>query len=163
MIHFRQDPLITKHFAETGGSFTHTYKGIEYNITPNIVGALNKELVQSISTRLRKLYPPPPPPMKMGRKGKANDAGAPGHDDRKVEVITDEMIIQREIKRLATTEVMVEDKLNYPRVFMKLLSQPHLALEERRMIPEEKVELYMYVDESVGYNDNDKEIGRAHV
>ena len=156
MIHFRQDPLITKHFAETGGSFTHTYKGIEYNITPNIVGALNKELVQSISTRLRKLYPPPPPPMRMGRKGKANDSGAPGFDDRKVEVITDEMIIQREIKRLATTEVMVEDKLNYPRVFMKLLSQPHLALEEKRMIPEEKVELYMYVDESTGYNDNDK-------
>ena len=155
MIHFRQDPLITKHFAETGGSFTHTYKGIEYNITPNIVGALNKELIQSISTRLRKLYPPESRPIKRRGEGKADESGAPGYDDRTVKVITDEMIIHRELKRLATKEVLVEDKLHYPRVFMKLLSQPHLALEEKRLVPETITELYMYVDESVGYNSQD--------
>jgi hypothetical protein len=156
-MHFRQDPLITRHFEETEGKFTHTYKGIEYTITPNIVNALNQELIQSISTRLRKLYPPPPSKVKsVGRKGKAGDqAKAPGFDDRTVKKTDKEILIERELKRLATTEVLVEDKLNYPRVFMKLLSQPHLALEEKRLVPDEKTELYLYVDAAVGYNNRD--------
>ena len=155
-MHFRQDPLITRHFEETEGKFTHTYKGIEYNITPNIVNALNKELIQSISTRLRKLYPPQPKPVKVKRGGgRASAAGAPGFDDRSVKKTAKEILIERELKRLATTEFLVEDKLHYPRVFMKLLSQPHLALEEKRLVPDEKTELYLYVDEAVGYNSKD--------
>ena len=156
-MHFRQDPLITKHFMETEGKFTHTYKGIEYTITPDTVGLLDEKTIQSVSTRLRKLYPPPPPKFKpIGRKGKARgELKAPGFDDRTVKKTAKEILIERELKRLATTEVLVEDKLNYPRVFMKLLSQPHLALEEKRLVPDEKVELYLYVDESVGYNQKD--------
>ena len=155
-MHFRQDPLITRHFKETEDKFTHTYKGIEYNITPNIVNALNKELIQSISTRLRRMYPPKPKPVSQKRdRGKADSSGAPGFDDRVVEKTVKEILIEKELKRLATTEVLVEDKLNYPRVFMKLLSQPHLALEEKRLVPEDKTELYLYVDESVGYNQKD--------
>ena len=156
-MHFRQDPLITRHFKETEGKFTHTYKGEEYTITPNIVNALNEELIQSISTRLRKLYPPPPSNARpVGRRGKAGgEQKAPGFDDRTVKKTAKEILIERELKRLATTEVMVEDKLHYPRVFMKLLSQPHLALEEKRLVPDEKTELYLYVDAAVGYNNRD--------
>jgi hypothetical protein len=156
-MHFRQDPLITKHFEETEGKFTHIYKGIEYTITPNIVNALNEELIQSISTRLRKLYPPPPSNARPTRgKGKAGgQQKAPGFDDRTVKKTAKEILIERELKRLATTEFLVEDKLNYPRVFMKLLSQPHLALEEKRLVPDEKTELYLYVDAAVGYNNRD--------
>jgi hypothetical protein len=146
-----------KHFMETEGKFTHTYKGIEYTITPNIVNALNKELIQSISTRLRKLYPPPPslPKPTRGEGKTRGEQKAKGFDDRAVKKTSKEILIERELKRLATTEVLVEDKLNYPKVFMKLLSQPHLALEEKRLVPDEKVELYLYVDESVGYNQKD--------
>jgi len=156
-MHFRQDPLITKHFTETGGSFTHKYLGIECTVTPENVNNFNEQFIQSLSTRLRKLYPPPPQKAKAPRgQGKAGSKEkAPGFDDRTVEQITKEALIERELKRLATTEVMVEDKLNYPRVFMKLLSQPHLALEEKRLVPEEKTDLYLYVDQSVGYNGKD--------
>ena len=155
-MHFRQDPLITRHLMETGGRFTHTYKGEEYDISSNTVGLLDEQTLQSVSTRLRKLYPPPPSKARSVRgKGKAKSNGAPGFDDRTVEQINKEILIERELKRLSTTEVLVEDKLNYPRVFMKLLSQPHLALEEKRLVPDEKVELYLYVDSSVGYNSRD--------
>lgn len=155
-MHFRQDPLITRHLMETDGSFTHKYKGEEYTITPSTVGLLDSKTLQSISTRLRKLYPPPPQPTRTRRgQGEASSIKAPGYDDRTVEKTAEEILIERELKRLATTEIMVEDKLNYPRVFMKLLSQPHLALEEKRLVPEEKTELYLYVDQSVGYNPKD--------
>jgi len=156
-MHFRQDPLITKHLGETGGEFTHKYNGKEYTITPNTVGLLDEKTIQSVSTRLRKLYPPPPRSISQKRgKGKADGAEkAPGFDDRTVEKTAKEILIERELKRLATTEVLVEDKLHYPRVFMKLLSQPHLALEEKRLVPDEKTELYLYVDPSVGYNQKD--------
>jgi hypothetical protein len=156
-MHFRQDPLITKHLGETGGEFTHKYNGKEYTITPNTVGLLDEKTLQSVSTRLRKLYPPPPKPVSQRRgKGKADGAEkAPGFDDRTVKKTDKEILIERELKRLATTEVIVEDKLHYPRVFMKLLSQPHLALEEKRLVPDEKTELYLYVDAAVGYNNRD--------
>lgn len=156
-MHFRQDPLITRHLKETDGSFTHKYDGKEYTITPDTVKQLDEKTLQSLSTRLRKLYPPPPIPIKPRRgKGKASgNQKAPGFDDREVKRTEEEILIERELKRLATTEVMVEDKLNYPRVFMKLLSQPHLALEEKRLVPDEKTELYLYVDASVGYNPKD--------
>jgi len=157
IMHFRQDSLITKHFLETEGKFTHTYKGIEYTITPDTVGLLDEKTIQSVSTRLRKLYPPPPSVARPTRgKGKAGgQVKAPGFDDRTVEQMNKEALIERELKRLATTEVLVEDKLHYPRVFMKLLSQPHLALEEKRLVPDDKTELYLYVDSSVGYNQKD--------
>jgi hypothetical protein len=155
-MHFRQDPLITKHLSETGGSFTHRYNGTDYLINPDTVGSLNEKTLQSISTRLRKLYPPPPPTIKRKKGGgKAQDKGAPGYDDRMVKKDTKEILIERELRRIATKEYLVEDKLNYPRVFMKLLSQPHLALEEKRLVPETKTELYLYVDEAVGYNSKD--------
>ena len=156
-MHFRQDPLITRHLVETGGSFTHRYNTEEYIVTPSTVGLLDEKTLQSISTRLRKLYPPPPQPRRTPRgQGKAGSKEkAPGFDSREVRKTTKEALIEKELKRIATTEIMVEDKLNYPRVFMKLLSQPHLALEEKRLVPEEKTDLYLYVDQSVGYNGKD--------
>lgn len=140
----------------TDGQFTHKYNGMEYTVTPDTVRTYNPQFLQSLSTRLRKLYPPPPAPMRRGGRGKASgEEKAPGHDDRVVKQTTREALIEKELKRLATTEILVEDKLHYPRVFMKLLSQPHLALEEKRLVPEEKTELYMYIDLSTGYNSKD--------
>lgn len=156
MPHFRQDPLIQTHLQVSKGSFIHTYKGAEYQITSDIIDDLPDEVVQSLSTRLSKIYPrPKPKPKPVRGKGKASSSGSPGTDEREVIKDNKELIIERELRRLATTEVLVEDKLNYPRVFMKLLSQPHLALEEKRLVPEDIRDLYMYVDESVGYNDKD--------
>ena len=155
-MHFRQDPLITRHLAETGGSFTHKYNGHEYTVQPDTLGLLDEKTLQSLSTRLRKMYPPEFKPVRRSiSKGKADASGSPGFDDRTVKKTNKEILIENELKRLSTTEVLVEDKLNYPRVFMKLLSQPHLALEEKRLVPEDKTELYLYVDESVGYNGKD--------
>lgn len=155
MAHFRQDPLIDKHLDAEGGSFKYKFKGQEYEINQDTIDSLSSELIQSLSTMLSKMYPKAKIPKKVKGEGKADETKQRGHDDRKVAKTNQEELIKKELKRLATTEFMIEDKLNYPRVFMKLLSQPHLALEEKRLTVDEKVELYMYVDESVGYNRKD--------
>ena len=160
MPHFRQDPLISRHLVETKGEFTHKFKGEEYTVNPDNIDDLSDEMIQSLSTRLSKLYPRKLKPKKVpiptaGKGASTKDSKTPGFDKKSVEEINKEKLIERELKRLATTEILVEDKLHYPRVFMKLLSQPHLALEEKRMVPDEKVELYLYIDAAVSYNNND--------
>ena len=159
MPHFRQDPLIAKHLEVTTGSFTHRYKGKEYEIKSNTIDSLTDEMIQSLSTRLSKLYPTKkkvPRPKQGSSNDGASDIKLPGQDAREVNEIITERLIEKELKRLATVEFLVEDKLHYPRVFMKLLSQPHLALEEKRLVTDEKQELYLYVDRSVGYNEKDR-------
>lgn len=155
MIHFRQDPLINKHLETTGGSFTHVYKGKEFTVTKDTVGDFDRQLLQSLATRLRRQYPPQSK-VKLRSSGIAtNQEKNEGTDDRVNKSITTEKLIETELRRLATVEQMVEDRLNYPRVFRRLISQPHLAFEERKLVPETKTELYMYVDLSTGYNSED--------
>ena len=156
MIHFRQDPLINQHLEVTEGSFTHVYKGKEYTVTKDTVGNFDRQLLQSLATRLRRQYPPIPKPIRTKSKGPVKEyEKGEGTDNRVNNNITTEKLIEAELRRLATTEYMVEDRLHYPRVFRRLISQPHLAFEERKLVPETRVELFMYVDKSVGYNYQD--------
>lgn len=157
MPHFRQDPLIKQHLLATQGEFTHKFKGQEYTVNDSTIDDFSDEMIQSMSTRLSKLYPKPKTVKKVPAKGEGEprNAKAKGYDKTSVEKSISEILIERELKRIATTEILIEDKLHYPRVFMKLLSQPHLALEEKRLVPDEKTELYLYVDTSVSYNEKD--------
>lgn len=156
-MHFRQDPLITEHLEKTGGSFTHVYKGEKFTVTKDSVNTFDTQFIQSLSTRLRRQIGPKMVKMKIKSDGKAqSNEKAKGTDDRQDKSILEEKLIEAELKRLATKEFMVEDRLHYPRVFRRLLSQPHLAFEEKKLVPETKTELYLYVDEAVGYNSQDK-------
>ena len=158
IMHFRQDPLITSHLETTGGSFTHVYKGKTFTVTKDTVDTFDTQFIQSLSTRLRRQNGPRMPMVKIkpqGGQSTEDRAKAPGTDDRQNKSIIEEKLIEAELKRLATKEFMVEDRLHYPRVFRRLLSQPHLAFEEKKLVPETKTELYLYVDKSVGYNSRD--------
>lgn len=164
MPHFRQSPLFEKHYIETGSdTFTHTYKGVEYEIKQGMEDRYSAELLQSISTRLKNLYPsrpimkPVPTPTDGDETDKLEEGPmkAPGENHEVVKKITAAQLIRNELLRLSRVEVIVEDKLHYPRVFKRLLSEPHLALYETKKVVDVKQELYLFVDEAVGYNDKD--------
>lgn len=164
MPHFRQDPLFEKHYSVTGSdSFTHTYKGVEYEIQKGLENIHSAELLQSISTRLRNMYSPPPSvkPVPTPVSGDETDEleegpmKTPGDNHTVVKKITAAQLIRNELLRLSRVEVIVEDRLHYPRVFKRLLSEPHLALYETKKVVDVKQELYLFVDEAVGYNDKD--------
>lgn len=78
-----------------------------------------------------------------------------GTDNKVVKKITDAELIRKEILRIALTEEICEGRLHYPRVFKRLLTEPYRALQEKRKIIDTKLELYIYVDSSVGYNHKD--------
>lgn len=165
MPHFRQDPLFEKHYSITGSnSFTHTYKGVKYEIKQGMEDIHSSELLQSVSTRLRNMYSPPPPSMKrIPTAGDGDDSDkkeegpikVPGENHTVVKNTIAAQLIRNELLRLSKVEVIVEDRLHYPRVFKRLLSEPHLALYETKKVVDVKQELYLFVDEAVGYNDRD--------
>jgi len=167
MPHFRQQQLFDNHYMNSKGeSFTHTYKGKEYNVSPDSVNDLSPEVLQSVATRLRKENPSKkqpvvkkPQPAKS--KEKPSNSRGKGMDSTKVDTENKRALIRRELIRLSKVEFLIEDKLNYPRVFKKLLSEPHLALYEKKMTVETKQDLYLFVDESVGYNLIDKGFHRT--
>ena len=157
MPHFRQQKLFDEHYSKSEGkTFTHTYKGKDYQVSPDSVNDLSPEVLQSIATRLRKENPPKPRPRPTPAPGKVASSRGKGQDSTKVDAESKTALIRRELLRLSKVEFLVEDKLNYPRVFKKLLSEPHLALHEKKMSIETKHELYLFVDIAVGYNPNDK-------
>jgi hypothetical protein len=161
MLHYRQQELFNKHYESIGSSsFTHNYKGKEYNISSDAINDLSPEVLQSVSTRLAKEHTakkpmpkPRPTPSPTGSKPKSRGRGL---DDTKSNGENNRALIRKELLRLSLVEFPIEDKLHYPRVFKKLLSEPHLALYEKKITIETKHELYLFVDQAVGYNHEDK-------
>jgi len=133
-------------------TISHRYKGQDYTVTQNNLGDFDQGFLQSLSTRLSKQYPKPSkrkvPSFKKSGKGS-------GYDDTVVTKDNKATIIKRELIRLSMTEIPVEEKLHYPKVFQKLITEPHLALEQFRQTREYYQDLYLFVDEAVGYNQND--------
>lgn len=160
MPHYRQQELFDKHYESIGSnSFTHNYKGKEYNISSDTIKDLSPEVLQSVSTRLAKEHSskkpkPIPVPTPSSKTSKPNSRGR-GTDQTKSVGDSNRALIRKELLRLSSVEFPIEDKLHYPRVFKKLLSEPHLALYEKKITIETKHELYLFVDETVGYNRKD--------
>lgn len=180
MTHFRQERVIDYHFAqEEGEAFTHTFKGKEYEITPENYKSLKSDLIQSVSTRLAKKYGSSYKTTISSGKSKGevetneegegeyefDEAGpnkAQGRDTKqKSGVTSDLLIVRNELKRLSLSEKIVEEKLNYPKVFERLLSQPHLALDERKKSVEDHHELYIFVDTAASYMRGHHELHNA--
>jgi hypothetical protein len=170
MTHFRQKSLLESYFEENDSdSFTHVFKDEEYTISRENYSSLDKGLLQSVATRLAKERNSK---MQMGMAGgePGNEPGEPGDepaegessiggegfDTKNNSLITDAALIRQELLRLSYTEQIVEDRLDMPRVFRKLLSEPHLALYEKKKVIDVKQELYLFVDRAVSYNAEDK-------
>lgn len=152
-MHYRQEILIQQELSKYS-SITHRYQGKEHTVTYQNIGDFDRGFLQSLSTRLSKEYPKPKK-VKMPGRGNASDKGQ-GYDKRVDETFNMQILIKKELHRLSLSESIVEEKLNYPMVFQKLITEPHLALEQFRQTRELYQELYLFIDAAVGYNSNDK-------
>lgn len=165
MSHFRQQPLFDKHFETIkSDTFTHNYKGVNYTIKKGTESTLDSGLRQSIATRLAKEQKSSKKPKnilqkKSGQNDEKKDVSgenkAPGFTKEEIKKINSKELIRKELLRLSKSQSIIEDRLDYPKVFKKLLSEPHMALYEKKKIVEEKQELYLFVDTSVSYNHKD--------
>lgn len=168
MIHFRQERLLNKHFMELSkeGVMSDTYKfqGREIEITMENFGSLDSKLKQSYSTFLSKKYQKSPPIVKSKplEGTEANGSIEDENFDNKSLVLdkndkfsTKEQLIYDFLYRVSYHEKILEEKLHYPRVFQRLLSQPHLAFEERKKTIESYHDLHLFVDHYTSYNPKD--------
>ena len=165
MIHYRQERLLEKHFqTENLVSDSYTYQGNKVEITPENFESLDPRIKQSYSTYLAKKYPSPKKPVLTQGPGEdpksktdeSDEKGKSWVDERNSHRSPKENFIRQQLIRLATVERIVEDKLHYPRVFQRLLSQPHLAFEEKKKVYDTKMNLHVFVDKCTGYNWKDK-------
>lgn len=173
-------------FSEGSTEIIHRYNGSDYSITPENFRDLPNSVKQSFATRFKSSGggsggsgEGEGDSNSNGKKTQKGDGGGnvpldslfgdnyeeedffsdeigTGKDKTQNDSINSFELIKKEIKKIATTEVKVYEKLDYPRVFKKLLSEPHLAFEEKKVSYETKTELIVFVDRAVGYNGNDK-------
>ncbi len=165
MVHFRQGEVIYQEFEKLDGSpIVHNYKGVDYEVTPENLLSLDPRVIQSLSTRLRRENPKPKPtqvPAMAPANGEASDDKGQGFDNREQVKLNRPELIKQEILRLATTEIIVEEKLNYPKVFQKLITEPYLSLEQFRRTYDSVVEIYLFIDRATGYNRKDEGFHRT--
>lgn len=84
------------------------------------------------------------------------DAGMRGEVELPANITSSQLddikLIKRELTRLSEIRTKKKDKLNLPKVFEALLSQPHTALEKKKDKELITRNLVIFVDVSVGYH-----------
>jgi hypothetical protein len=168
MIHFRQKELLTRHFVklEQQGKISDTYKfrGKEVEITPDNFGSLDPKLKQSYSTFLSKQQGSQKRVVgskKTTNPNKGNETNEENFDNASLVPECNDLYSKKEnlihdfLYRVSYHEKILEERLDYPKVFQRLLSQPHLAFEERKKTVESYHDLHLFVDKYTGYNPKD--------
>lgn len=161
--HKAQRPL--DQFFETKGEMKYKWRGEEYEINKKNFTKLDPALQQSFTHFCANEYrQPKPKPKPMGSIPTESTISPFGPNKVSIKMpklaTSTELqrmeIVKRELIRIATTVTIVEEKLDYPRVFKALLSQPHTALDQLKKHEEYKINLTMIVDENIGYHQNDR-------
>jgi hypothetical protein len=174
MIHFRQDKLFEDYF-EKNKFIEHTYKDKKLTISKENINSIPKEFVQSLATRLAKsnsssskMVPgkgngdKKPVQFDMAPDGKDSEIGknkggkVKRAEDKVDNTIDKKEFVKKQVLRLSTTTHLFEDKLDYPKVFKALLTEPHNALDYRRKTEEDIIQSIFVIDPAIGYNNNDK-------
>lgn len=151
--HFRQKTLIDNELL-LKGSISYKYRGKEHVVTAENVDILDRNFIQSLSTYLSK-NSPKPVPVKVPGEGEMKDLEfGQGFDKTQENKVNQDKIalIQKELLRISYSEMVVEEKLRYPKVFEKLMTEPHLALEQFKKTYEPDHKLAIYVDLCNGYH-----------
>lgn len=143
-------------FFEKEGQMEYEWKGEKYNVNRNTLPSLPMKLQQSFThycatkyAKKKKITVPQQSLFSESIKTKTSTTNP--HKIYSKEIKRREEI-RKHLLRLATSTKIVEEKLNYPKVFQTLFSQPHLALEQLRKTEETKVNLTLIVDPMVGYH-----------
>lgn len=159
--HKAQRPLDT--FFKKEGQMDYTWRGKSYNINKENFGYLPPELQQSFTGYCAKNYggAPKPKPVAILKQSRAEQNE---EDERGGSTFIPSRTFSQEVKRImetrqqliriATNTIFVEEKLNYPKVFQALISQPHTILDQLRKTEETYLNLTVFVDELVGYHES---------
>lgn len=152
MLNFKIANAVDKFLELKGGSYSYTFRGEEYNITRESIRTVDTKLQQSFggfvsrnSNSPRKVQTAPDPGAKFKTKiFTPEKVYIRGSKDR--------VLVRQELLRLATVPKIIEEKLNYPKVFQALLTEPHTAFDHKKKHEETEINLTLFVDHSVGYH-----------
>jgi hypothetical protein len=153
MLNYKIERNTDNFLEKAGGSYTYSYKGKDYEITQESLKSMDPGLQQSFGhfTAKKKGKSPTPSYIPKMTLQKGDNYLPPSV---KAAGISKVMEVRRELLRLARTEVIVEDKLDMPKVFKALLTEPHTALDYRKKTVEEEINLTLIVDTNVRYHIN---------
>jgi len=153
MLNFKIERNTDAFLKKVGGSYTYNYKGKDYEITQESLKCMDPGLQQSFGHFTAK--------NKRKSKSDVPDYIPKFSSQRGVNYLPPSVIargtakvleVRRELIRLAKTEVIVQEKLDMPKVFKALLTEPHIALDHKKKTIEEEINLTLIVDTNVGYH-----------
>lgn len=157
MINYKIERQTDKFLEKSGGNYSYNYQGKSYEITREFLKDAPKGLQQSFGRFASKQNPPTiqlkPKVVENATAGEKSQAITP--EKTNVEVFKSYTDVKKELIRLATTEHVVEEILDMPKVFKALLTEPHTALDHKKKTIDTKVNLTLFVDLSVGYHTSD--------
>jgi hypothetical protein len=154
MLNFKIERNTDTFLKKVGGSYIYNYKGKDYEITQESLKSMDPGLQQSFGhfTAKKKCKSDVAdyiPKFKPQQGATHLPPSIRANGTAKV------LEVRRELIRLARTEVIVEEKLDMPKVFKALLTEPHTALEHKKKTIEEEINLTLIVDTNVRYHTKD--------
>lgn len=149
MLNFKIENATDKFLEMVGGKWNYKFKGETFEVTPESLSKYSREMQQSFGAFAAKNLSRKPPRAQFVDELTIGRTYIP----RKVESkkLSKVEKVRKELIRLAKTEKIVEEKLNYPKVFQALLTEPHTAFEHKKKTIEEHFNLTLIIDTNVGY------------
>lgn len=152
-----QKPL-DQFFFNGKGSMDYKWRGQTYNVNAENFSSLPFSLQQSFThycstiqqEKTKKISLQSPRQSQIGNKLAKASAYMPEKlFSKEIRGVSE---IKKHLIRLSQSTVIVEEKLNYPKVFSALLSQPHTALDQFKKTEDTKTNLTLIVDDYVSYH-----------
>lgn len=155
MLNFKIENASSQFLKILGGKYNYKFRGQSYEITPEFLETAPTELQQSFGAFAAKKLPRQPKIV----KAKFVDEPVTGGTYMPKKIVSKKLTytekVRRELIRLAKSEKIIEEKLNYPKVFQALLTEPHTAFDHKKKTVEENLNLTLIVDVAVGYMTKD--------
>ena len=124
MLNYKVVRNTDKFFDRVKGSYTYKYKGKDYEITQESLQSMDPRLQQSFAHFTSQFNKKEQSVISQVNKT-IKRGGTYLPDTYKVEVTNKMLAVRKELIRLAKTEILVEEKLDMPKVFKALITQPH--------------------------------------
>lgn len=154
-VNYKIDRVATSFLKNTGGSYPYTFKGKQYDITHESLMTLPRELQQSFGHFCAQKNPPRQAKSYMPKLTPPQRGWNYIPPVVTTKETAKEALVRKELLRIALTEVPIEEKLNIPKVFRALITEPHTALDQRKITMESKINLTLFVDTNVRYHVQD--------
>jgi hypothetical protein len=159
MLNFKIKQNTDVFLEKVGGTYSYNFQGTSYEITEESLKLANPRLQQSFGRFVAKNLPRKRKLEVSCFQSEANAKISTGKTflptAKEHEGISKFIQVKKELLRIATVEKIVEEKLDMPKVFRALLTEPYSALEHKKKSIETSVNLTLFVDANVAYHNSD--------